>query len=152
MLFIDLLNPIHKFLSLYCCSSSVDVSCDHHWPVILFTIGLTKLSWNPKVVEELLHTYHDQSHFVTSSFHLLYETQKPDLVQPALSVLFQATCESPPYMLDRVVKSPIDFFVSGYCVSHSDMMWQYSAQFTVTSQHIKDLSKGLSMSSNSSSG
>ena len=81
--------------------------------------------------------------------HLLYETQSPDRIQQTFSLLNHDTPASwtKKYGLLDIPLSylPLDLFVTGYCIPHSNRSWLLS---TSSDENFKALSKGLDMSSN----
>ena len=95
-----------------------------------------------------------------SSFHLLYETQSPDLIRQVFSTL-EAPSANDPNRLEvpryDIQQSPLDSFVVGYCIAHSNRLWLLDNEMLrgivhTVQDHFQALSKGLNMSSNQCNG
>ena len=142
---IGLCNPLQHFLTLHS-----KKSLQYHWQVLLFTVGITRLGWNPGELKNILQKHYNEANFITASMFLLYETQSPELILSTFSFFNQT--ETGHLKLEKCAPSPLDLFVTGYCIPHSKMLWQYdidplSFDINVTSEHFKDLSNGLNISS-----
>ena len=144
---LNLKEPIERFITLYC--SDVMVDYMHHWPVLFFAASITKLSWNPQALRNFLQIYDYEASFVASSLHLLYEIHYPELI----ALTFQSTMEqSTDFKLKIAGRSLSDLFVTGYCISCSNSLWQYSPYDSVTTEHFQVLSNGLQLVSSNSAG
>ena len=133
-------NPFQVFCSQYDMGSGGY----YHWPVLLFTVGLA----NPNALLEILPI---QERSLVSTLHLLYETQSPELVHQILSS-YWPWC-SPKGKGERLKplnispKSPLDFFVTGYCIPHSNSLWNVKTDCKCSDRNFDHLSQGLKMSS-----
>ena len=105
-----------------------------HWPVILFLAGRTSfIGFSPTLLSSgrktLASGYDGWSSFckdideapVTelreSLLHILYETQRPELIQSTLTTRFK-------YLILHEYRSALDLFVSGYCIASSNSKWR----------------------------
>ena len=137
-------GSLDRFLSNY--HSTRAGICDH-LAVWIFTAGLTKLSWihQPLLLEipQLL-----SSIAVTPMLHLLYEAQSPSLVLENLSFYTFSSDGSIEFkFFDMIEKSPLDWFVAGYCIPYSSRLWHLKTDSSCTDKHFDFLSKGLNVSS-----
>ena len=161
-------SPLEHFLSCYCyrefsadyrchlqiVSESPDRRCRchchcHHQSVVIFTVGLTKLSWDDKALSRILETSKNYSPILLSTMHLLYEAQSPDLIRQTFSSLnldIPATRWTEKDGLLNIPKSDfsLDLFVTGYCIPHSNRSFLLE---TTCEENLEALSKGLDMSS-----
>ena len=151
---VEQLFPLDAFIEKYSNPGDLhsDAHVDTHWPVLLFIAGMTKLSW---CGHGDLQVYRRRISFrsfetVKSSFlHLLYETQCPDLIQLALAVATAGDEEAAGHVFLRTTpKTALDFFVSGYCISHSNRLWEVVVAEYVEPEHFAVLSKGLCFPAN----
>ena len=130
-------SPLKHYLDSYCHEYFYDYYRDcqdcHHKAVFLFMAGLAKLqSWN---VEALLENGPTPQSL--SAMHLLYEAQSPDLIRLAtFSVVNLSTKQSTQGLMD-VPKPciPLDLFVIGYCIPHSNRSWQLDTATFSSDQH-----------------
>ena len=114
----------------------------YHWPVLLFTVGLA----DPSALLEILPI---QERLLVSTMHLLYETQSPEFVCRILSS-YRCSSESEDEalkLLNISPKSPLDFFVTGYCIPHSNSLWNVKTECECSDRNLDHLSRGLNMSS-----
>ena len=84
-----------------------------------------------------------------STMHLLYETQFPELVCQILSS-YQCSRKGGAEdleLLDISPKFPLDFFVTGYCIPHSNSLWNVKTDCECSDTNFDHFSKGLNMSS-----
>ena len=106
-----------------------------HWPVLIFIAGLTKLAFlPPKQIMEWIGLPDDESDRVKlhpSLCQLLFETQSPALVASVFRGM-----EVEPVSID--LKSPLDWFVTGYCVSVSETNTLWTISFGMSRTH-KDM-------------
>ena len=74
-------------------------------------------------LSESIETHNNTQVF--SSFHLLYETQSPDLIRQVFSTLEAPASDSNRFGLLEVPRhgTPLDSFVAGYCIAHSNRLW-----------------------------
>ena len=118
--------PLEQFLSCYCYRltffNRYPLGCLHR-TVLLFTVGLTKLDWDDQKFLKLLRTFT----ILLSAMHLLYETQSPTLIQRTFSLLNHDTParRTEKYGLLDIPSTffPLDLFVTGYCIPHSNRSW-----------------------------
>ena len=139
------------YMFTYCLNCTFQECQYYHWEVFLFTAGLTKFRWNVQFLSENLKS----NTLFFSMMHLLYETQSPDLI--CLTFLFKDQPASKidkygllniPLPLSCPELLPVDFFVAGYCIPHSNRSWLLNSSLTdITCEHFKALGKGLKMSS-----
>ena len=85
-----------------------------------------------------------------SALHLLYETQSPDRIQQSRCLRLNhdtpASWTKKYGLLDIPLSYlPLDLFVTGYCIPHSNRSWLLS---TSTMKILKHFPNGLDMSSN----
>ena len=130
--------PLEHFLDSYChkCVYEYCRECEyrqdcHHKAVFLFMAGLAKLqSCN---VEALLENGPTRS---LSAMHLLYETQTPDLIRLATFSAHLPAKQSTQGLMD-VPKPhiPLDLFVIGYCIPHSNRSWQLNTTTFASDKH-----------------
>ena len=94
-----------------------------HWPVLLFLAGITRLASIPIrwIDQEGLFS---QTSLLWSSglCQLLFESQSPNLVSDIFS--------GRKVTLSDNVSSPLDWFVTGYCIAHSDSTSLWDVWFT----------------------
>ena len=143
--------PLERFLSSYVCQLYLYPLEYDHKAVFLFTVGLAKLSWDHQALSKILKTSVNLSSTTIffSAMHLLYETQSPDLIRSTFSSLNHYTQLTDKYGLLNIprsfsVSTSLDFFVTGYCILHSNRSWQSG----YTNNVALALSKGLNMSAN----
>ena len=140
-------EPIERFLKLSWYGEMVDFMS--HWPVLLFAASITKLSWNPQKLCDLLQIYDYQPNCVASSVHLLYEIHSPELI----ALTSQSTTEqSTDFKLKIAGQNLSDLYVTGYCISCSKSMCQYTPHYYVTTEHFQVRCKGLKLVSSNSCG
>ena len=132
-----------KFFGNFLCSDSFGTYT--HWPVLLFTVGITK-------DHQFLHDLFCNLKKDETSMYLLYEAQSPLVIE---SVVSPYRCVGSPKRLEFVVRkiapqTSLDCFVIGYCIPFSNRLWKLSMRqsYNFCRTHIENLSKGLSMSSN----
>ena len=130
-------NSFQAFFSNY----EMGLGGYYHWPVLLFTVGLA----DPSALLEILPILRG---LLVSTMHLLYETQSPELARKILSSYQwspngEAEGLEP---LDISPKSPLDFFVTRYCIPHSNRLWNVRTS-TDPDTNFEHFSKGLNMSS-----
>ena len=134
--------PLSDSFQVFCSHYSMGSGGYYHWPVLLFTVGLA----NPNALLEIL-TIEERS--LVSTMHLLYETQSPELVHQVLSSYWcspKGECEGLK-PLDISPKSPLDFFVTGYCIPHSSSLWNVKTDCECPDRNFDYLSRGLNISS-----
>ena len=140
--------PVKQFLSNYC----YEINYSRNPPksiyvaVMLFTAGLTNFSWDDQILARYLQIANNQKGILLSAMHLLYETQSPDFIRLTFSLNHDLPArETGKYGLLNLPRSyinPTDFFVAGYCISHSNRTWLADGIY-----YAEVLSKGLVMSS-----
>ena len=138
-------SPLRDFLTLHS-----KKYLQLHWQVLLFTVGINRLGWNSCSFQEIIQIYCQEPKCITASMLLLYETQSPELILSTFNTCLNTT-ETNYLKVELFAQSPLDLFVTGYCIPHSKLLWQYyigphSYNINVTSEHFKDLSKGLDIS------
>ena len=133
--------PLEQFLDSYCheCVYEHCRECKyhqdcHHKAVILFMAGLAKLDQSCNV-EALLENGPTQS---LSAMHLLYETQSLDLIRLATFSANLPPKQSTQGLMD-VPKPyiPLDVFVIGYCIPHSNRSWQINTATFASDKHFR---------------
>ena len=146
--------PRSSILSHYQIGSSI--SKNDHCTVVLFAVGISK-SKMFQSLSESIETHNNTQVF--SSFHLLYETQSPDLIRQVFSTLEAPASDSNQFGLLEVPRhgTPLDSFVAGYCIAHSNRLWlhdneNFNARMHTNQEHFQALSKGLNMSSDQCNG
>jgi hypothetical protein len=115
-----------------------------HWPVLLFTSGLSKLQDFPvKVFKSVLDKRHDSKriHFHPALLQLLFETQSRSLIS---SVFSKSTYM---YLALPWEMTPLDWFVLGYCIANSSPLSEWSIEYELdhidTLQSLELLAKGV---------
>ena len=135
--------PPSSILSYYQFSSSKN----NHCTVVLFAVGISR----SKMVQALSESIETSRFQVFSSLHLLYETQSSDLIRHIFSTLETPGCKflELPHHTD-----PLDSFVAGYCIPHSNKLWLLDNKKFVgkNQEHFQALSKGLNMTSDQCTG
>ena len=115
-------NPLACFLLSYCYEFDKYPHPQgyHHRAVLLFTVGLT--SWD---VQGIFETFENNPTLSLSAMHLLYETQSPDLIRQATfcPILPARSTNNLDMLLVPKPHTPLDLFVTGYCIPHSNRSW-----------------------------
>ena len=135
-------HPLKHFLHSYCreCVYNCYRECEYHHDchykaVFLFMAGLGKLqSWN---VEALLENGPTPQSL--SAMHLLYEAQSPDLIRLATFPDVNLSTKQSTQGLIDVPKPhiPLDLFVIGYCIPHSNRLWQLNTTTFASDEHFQ---------------
>ena len=130
-----------------------------HWPVVLFLAGQTSfIGFSPTLLSSgrktLASGYDGWSSFckdideapVTelreSLLHILYETQRPELIQSTLTTRFKC-------LILHEYRSALDLFVSGYCIANSNSKWRVIIR---NCDDVHDLILGLKFANKSHEG
>ena len=140
--------PVKQFLSYYCYDDNYSRNPPKsiYAAVMLFTAGLTSFSWDDQILARYLQIANNEKGILLSAMHLLYETQSPDFIRLTFSSNHDLPAkETGKYGLLNFPQSyhltSTDFFVSGYCMSHSNRTWLAERIY-----YAELLSKGLAMS------
>ena len=141
------LFPIHQYLRGIHLKKEEEESLQViHWPVLLFLAGLTRYtSIPPELITPWTGLPGDEEiKFHPSLCQLLFETQSPQLV----STVFSGRRVMPD---SDKMKSPLDWFATGYCITHSNttISWRvkFDTEYHHTSQCLQMFSNGLHYSS-----
>ena len=135
--------PIQKYLAGEHRKQSDTV---FHWPVLLFTAGLTKLDGFPTdILKSVLEEKYKAMQFHPALLQLLFETQSRSLIS---SVFSKGKYLALPWEM-----TPLDWFVLGYCISNSSPYSEWDIQYELdhidTLQSLQLLSKGVHYNSES---
>ena len=135
---VDKIFPLDSFIDNFRDLRPHDSNTYIHSQVVLFIAGMTKLTWCPHIRSFRYHQVDkcESSHLL----HLLYETQCTNLIKHTLSPAVNA--------LGYNFTNPntaFDFFVTGYCISHTDTLtWSVIVPLNTKPEHFAALQKGLS--------
>ena len=119
-------NPLACFLFSYCHEFDKYPHPQEylHRAVLLFKVGLTKL--HGLDVQAIFETFENNVPTQSlSAMHLLYETQAPDLIRLAtfLPDIPVRSTSNLDMLLVPKPHTPLDLFVTGYCIPHSNRSW-----------------------------
>ena len=109
-----------------------------HWPVALFIAGKTKLSGVPAhfLQAGLHYNRHEHiTHINVALLHLLYETQRPELIKSTLAP------ESG--YVSAKGQTALDWFVIGYCIANSTSAWRVKKLAKTKLHHLHKLVMSL---------
>ena len=134
---VDKIFPLDSFIDNFRDLRHHDSNTYIHPQVVLFIAGMTKLTWCPHIHS---FQYHQDGTFESLHLlHLLYETQCTELINHTLSPAVNTLgCN---FINPRTA---FDFFVTGYCISHSGLTWSVMASLNTKPEHFAALQKGLS--------